>query len=859
MSLQTIESKLNSLFSEYVQNGGTRHIIFWYDKDGQYESEINNINLLNAKLLILTRNNALKTKYIIEHEQPETSFLIYAAFPKPDDNQNHLADTFYYSKFFTTDRETAICSECGIPQNFLQFMKNYSSFWTEANETQFKSKIKVFGTNEYNEKLIGLAMLASVLKIEVTNFSDVLKYIITEDYLDNEQKKYKLLEKSGISDLFWQYCLEEYGYNASVKEFDKLIASLFITHASAQIQDKFGTAYEPYTLNKVPNVVLFISNLMNDINSTDYYTHLASKVENGFKISKLVSGIEVDKCFDCYTFDVIDSKIAMYLIESILQTNSSLDIQLMSLISLRIKKTHFKSKYENLYRAINRASKLFSAIKDFEQEANSASSVDATSVVNNYISKWNKIDRYYRQFYHSFDNLSEAFNGDEKLESLRKLVENTYANKYLSGLSKLWTNKLEAIEDYSKLPGRKQWQFYDRTARYSARSERTVVIISDALRYECGDQLAKEMQRMAGNSVDLDYMISTVPSYTQLGMAALLPAGNFDIDDKSYVSINGKSTVGLDKRLSLLIENYGEKIAAYQFDDIIKKLRKDIRAELSGKELIYVYHNQVDARGDKAQSENEVFEACQEAIDEIKKLINKLGNDCSINKYIVTADHGFIYKRDKLESSDKVSTGHLHESDYKNKRFILTKNNSKIDSSLTFNMSYLSPNMGNTNVIVPNGADIFAMPGGGQNFVHGGVSLQEIVIPLITVETSRGKQIEMLVNVDIASTFRRISSLTTHIDFIQKEAVTDTMRPRAIKIWFEDENHQKVSNESIIVADRTSENAEDRIYKEKFIFGSRKYSPKDKYKLCIVDEATDLPITSYDFVIDIPFADDFGF
>lgn len=859
MSLQTIETKLNSLFSEYVQNGGKRHIIFWYDDNGQYESEISTLSLLNAKVLILNRNNALKTKYILEHEQPETNFLVYAAFPRPDDNQNHLADTFYYSRFFTTDRETAICSECGIPQNFLQFMKKYASFWTEANESQFKNKIKVFGTEDCNEKHIGLAMLASVLKTDVSSFSDVLRYLITDDYLDNEQKKYKLLEKSGIAELFWQYCREEYGYTLETKEFDKLIASLFITHASTQIQEKFSSSYDPYILSKVPNVVLFISNLMNDVNAISSYTTLAAKVETGFKIAKLLSGIDVDKCFDCYTFDIIDNRIVIYLIDSLVQTSSSLDNQLMELVSQRIKKTHFKEKYVSLYRTINRASKLLSAIKVFEVEVNSADSADATSVVNNYITKWNKIDRYYRQFYHSFDSISEALNGDEKIEKLRKLVENIYTNKYLSLLSKVWTDKLEAIGSYAELPGRKQWQFYERSAKYAANAERTVIIISDAFRYECGDQLVTELQRIPGYSVDSDYMISTVPSYTQLGMAALLPYGDFAIDDNSFVSINGKSTVGLEKRLSLLSENYGEKVAAYQFDDISKKLRKDVRAELSGKELVYVYHNQIDARGDNAKSENEVFDACQEAVDEIKKLINKLSNDCSINKYIVTADHGFIYKRDKLVSSDKVSTGHLHESDNKNKRFILTRNKSKIDGSLTFNMAYLSQNLTDTDVLVPNGVDIFAMKGGGQNFVHGGASLQEIVIPLITVETSRGRQVEMLVNVDMASTFRRISSLTTYIDFIQKEPVTDTMRPRTLRIWFEDENHQKVSNENILVADRTDENAENRIFKEKFIFGSRKYSPKDKYKLCLVDDATDLPITSYDFVIDIPFADDFGF
>ncbi len=71
--------------------------------------------------------------------------------------------------------------------------------------------------------------------------------------------------------------------------------------------------------------------------------------------------------------------------------------------------------------------------------------------------------------------------------------------------------------------------------------------------------------------------------------------------------------------------------------------------------MVYVYHNQIDARGDKPSTENEVFAACEEAVNEIFTLIKRLTVSANTIHYIITADHGFLYKRDKLHESDKIN------------------------------------------------------------------------------------------------------------------------------------------------------------------------------------------------------------
>ena len=68
-------------------------------------------------------------------------------------------------------------------------------------------------------------------------------------------------------------------------------------------------------------------------------------------------------------------------------------------------------------------------------------------------------------------------------------------------------------------------------------------------------------------------------------------------------------------------------------NDDIKSLKKaELRDIFTGRQTIYVYHNQVDARGDKANTENEVFVACEEAVAEIMELTPRISGD---KKYFI--------------------------------------------------------------------------------------------------------------------------------------------------------------------------------------------------------------------------------
>ena len=74
----------------------------------------------------------------------------------------------------------------------------------------------------------------------------------------------------------------------------------------------------------------------------------------------------------------------------------------------------------------------------------------------------------------------------------------------------------------------------------------------------------------------------------------------------------------------------------------------ELRDVFTAQSVVYVYHDQIDNTGE--HEEDAVFEACEKAVDEIAKLIQKISTSGNTYRFIVTADHGFIYKRDKAVS-----------------------------------------------------------------------------------------------------------------------------------------------------------------------------------------------------------------
>ena len=161
------------------------------------------------------------------------------------------------------------------------------------------------------------------------------------------------------------------------------------------------------------------------------------------------------------------------------------------------------------------------------------------------------------------------------------------------------------------------------------------------------------------------------------------------------------------------------------------------------------------------------------------------------------------------------------------------------------------------------------MKGSGLNFVHGGISLQEMVVPVIEYHFLRNQYKEYTkhkskydtkpVEISLLSANRKISNMIFSLSFYQKEAVGGNREAATYQLYFTDSVGKTVSDIQTIIADKTTENGQERTFRCNFNLKSQEYSNTEIYYLLIADE-NGLEVQREEFQIDIAFAlDGFSF
>ena len=146
----------------------------------------------------------------------------------------------------------------------------------------------------------------------------------------------------------------------------------------------------------------------------------------------------------------------------------------------------------------------------------------------------------------------------------------------------------------------------------------TAVIISDALRYEVGQELVSHINDDANMKAEIKPMVAGLPSVTSVGMASLLPHKNMEFKDDLAVVVDTKATNTTAARCKILKDRYAPSLAMAAVE-IKGLLRDELRAKLENVKTLYVYHNTIDKAGEHL--EEKVLSAADEAIADILDII----------------------------------------------------------------------------------------------------------------------------------------------------------------------------------------------------------------------------------------------
>jgi uncharacterized protein (TIGR02687 family) len=349
-----------------------------------------------------------------------------------------------------------------------------------------------------------------------------------------------------------------------------------------------------------------------------------------------------------------------------------------------------------------------------------------------------------------------------------------------------------------------QNEFYQKNVvPFLDKKQKPFVIISDAFRYESAEELASRLNSENRYTAKNEPMLAMLPSYTQLGMAALLPGQTLEIEsDKATVKRDGHETAGTENRAKILdrtLKGRGTAISHEAFMNLNKTQGRDL---MKANEVIYIYHNTIDKTGDDRSSEGETFDAVEKTFDELTQLVKRI---TSINgsNILITADHGFLFQQKEIHQTDDVPRPDHLKLTNKNRRYLIGDGFQDVPSVKTFKAAQLGL-LGTSEFCFPKSLGRFPLQGSGKRFVHGGFSLQEIVIPMLSINKARSNDIGQ-VEIDLMRVPPKITTGRFSISLFQKEAVTAKLHSRRVQVGLYSESGEELSEIKTIDFDSAEE------------------------------------------------------
>ena len=510
-------------------------------------------------------------------------------------------------------------------------------------------------------------------------------------------------------------------------------------------------------------------------------------------------------------FKLIDQKVISDLVKAV--ADRTLSAGECALIIRSRRQSHWYEEYKDLYEAIEYAARFINMLDEVDLQVPSLA-----SGVENYSKTWFLLDQLYRKFiYHS------RHSGMASLLGLLSLqVEDLYTNSFLLPINDQWQQVVDKCDSWGGHPFTLQRRFYERFVRpYPQKNKKIFVIVSDALRFEIGEELLELIRREDRYDAEIEPVVGMLPSYTQLGMAALLPNKEIAFaEDSSTIYVDGISTQGTANRSKILASAVSGNAKAIRADEFLGFTREDCRSLFRENDVVYVFHNRIDSTGDKKDSEERVFEAVEETLQELVKLIKKI-TAANASNILITSDHGFIYQNKPIEESDFADAAvEGKEIVHRDRRFVLGKGLHPHPSLRHFKAKELGL-CGDMEIQIPKSINRLRLKGSGSRYVHGGASLQELVLPVLKINKKRQSDVSC-VGVDILRAGTSvITSGQLSVAFYQKEAVTGKKQPRLLRAGIYTKDGELISDSHDLTFDLSSENPREREVQIRFLM-SRK-------------------------------------
>ena len=862
MDADKITQELNQRFAAPLPEFYKRRIVFWYDEDGEFQDRLDEITLNNAKLLVLTGTNNFAIKKLLSVDDTTNNYLVYCPLSYEKSEDNWLLDIELYSEEFRADLISIWMDELGIPA-------------TPAMRKLVREYRKYFNAKVRRDKIIGqsktpttpaqlhIAVMGALCGLKDVTPEAIIREVLKAGLDTNTNALYREFVNYGADKVFWNMVKQGIGYDSEQPDIAVLATCILLTAATRTMRPEYLAGLDGFISSPHQAFCFdFVSEWLHDENSNWFY-EIAKIVEDELKLPQRFMKLEVSDLVDTEVFPCLDEVILIKLMKEISDHIIDVDVIKKTVEKRRtcVNYEQFKDYYEGILQVANMQA-------FYKEHTIGFHSAEAKKVWKEYTSEYYRMDTYYRLFHKSYGESLKTYNSDlhDLFRSVMEKVEGLYKNWFLGQLGGNWSSVCsEELAKYGRiLEVPQQADFYKN--RVESADNRVFVVISDALRYEVAASLTEQLRRETQADVQLESIQGIFPTITKFGMAALLPHKELEVElhgDMLKVMVDGVSTDAgyRDKVLKSAKPNS----VAVKYNDLVSAKRAERSEMVKGMDVVYIYHDTIDEASHTADTM--VFPACDDAIQELKNLTTIICNDFGATHILFTADHGFLYTYSPLTEDDKIDrTGFIDRIVEYGRRFAIMRKGP--DPDYLQKVQFLD-GQSEYDAFAPKENVRIKMNGSGLNFVHGGISLQEMVVPVIDYHFLRNQSKQYQrnkkkydtkpVEVSLLSATHKVSNMIFSLNFYQKEPVGDNREAAIYQLYFTDSNGKQISDVAKIIADKTSDNGQERTFRCSFNLKSLKYDNKEIYYLVIAD-ADGLVVSREEFQIDIAFVvDEFDF
>ena len=851
-------------------------VVIWQDAAREFDADLADLALTGVEVLRLDQLPALEVKMIIEAGISTGRYLIYAPFEEPEPEQDWLLDIRLYGRSFRADTASILLDELGLIHHAMRSHLIVRQKFLRSKERV--DRLKKWVAPADTGEAIDRKMLAVVTRAEQPDVFVILTRLYgalgAEDTPQNFRslKFWQDMEALDMVEAFWTLVQHAVGYDQLEPDLMDLLYRLMVTDLFVILQENLPEALRHFVLpNKSLHVTvtIFLAQWRNHLTASVAYDRLAGLVASELKIGTQLEGVDPTDLTDAMTFEEVEKAILRAWRDQVIQQGADIRLAELRDTIQRRRDGHWArparvedhgAPYLEAYKALEAAAQLAVLQGTWSAGFAFATPVDAAQA---YVHELYQFDQLYRHFHEAAD-IVELANWD-LLKTLRTTVEAIYTDWYIPHLATAWGRFMageEGLLTHWHMTGfENQYRFYHRHVRpvISTPRSRVFVLISDAFRYEAAAELVSELNGKYRFQATLGAMLGVLPSYTALGMAALLPHKQLGYEPNGDVLVDGKSTAGLERRDKVLNGHHGVAIKA---EDLLAMNKDAGREFVKPYRVVYIYHNQVDAVGDMASTESHTFAAVRKAIQDLGALLRFIINSLNGTTVLVTADHGFLYQDTPLEGAEKSALEVKPKGVVSAKKRYLygpvldPAESPKAWCGNTHDTAHTEPGMA---FWVPKGANRFHLVGGAR-FSHGGAMPQEILVPVITVRELEGKAAESTVarkvDVSLLGSSRKIVNNVQRFEFIQNDAISDRVQPRTLLISLRD-GGTPVSTETSVTFASDSDHMDARKQTVQLTIKGGQYDRTKPYALVLIDAESKAEVDRIPFTIDLAFTNDF--